>query len=358
MKSACAIALGLLLLAAGPPGAPADGEAPWEEQISEFGHQIMHLSTINAINGLNLDAGQVRKLREMAERVEKAGAAPPVSKGTFTKELAEVRAVYRELHDVILRGETVGEALRARVMQARAAESRVLKETLTAPREGYGKTSCLRCHAAPGEGRPGGAPFPASAKAQVNMAHSVGLYGWKGLATVSALAPKVDAVLTDAQRAIFSDFSCCLVPPSNLSDPVRVGQASVPDWADDLLQKARKIPANMWPSSRDRIADFFAGLEDARRPGTTEADKEAVRARLKKVMEEARGLSDVDFELSREELAGKLSGRPKAEDHAIKRAYFLLSPGSTEIYDEVLRRLECRPSAVTPKPGAEADAPS
>jgi len=94
-----------------------------------------------------------------------------------------------------------------------------------------------------------------------------------------------------------------------------------------------------------------AGPEDG------EADKEAVRARLKKVMDEARGLSDVDFELSREELAGKLSGRPKGEDHAIKRAYFLLSPGSVEIYDEALRRLERR-TAPTTTPGAEADKPT
>ncbi len=357
MKNAWTAALGLLLLAAGPPGGPKDGEAPWEDQLAEFGFQIMHLSTINVVNGLNLDAAQVRRLREMAAQVEKAGAAPPAPKGAFSKELAEARAVYQELHGVLLKGEAASEALRARVMQARAAESRVLRETLTAPRPGHGKTSCLRCHAAPGEAR-SGAPFPASAKAEVAAAHSVGLYGWKGLATVSSLSRKVDAALTDAQRAIFSDFSCCLVPPSNLSDPVRVGQASVPDWADDLLHKARKIPAGMWPQSRDRIADFFAGLEDARRPGTTEADKEAVRARLKKVMDEARGLSEVDFELSREELAGKLSGGPKGEDHAIKRAYFLLSPGPVEIYDEVLRRLERKAAPGTTKPAVEADAPT
>ena len=79
--------------------------------------------------------------------------------------------------------------------------------------------------------------------------------------------------------------------------------------------------------------DFFAGLEDAKRPGITEADKERVRARMQRVMDEARGLSDVDFELSREELAAELSGGTKAQDHRIKRAYFLLSPGSVEIYD-------------------------
>jgi hypothetical protein len=120
----------------------------------------------------------------------------------------------------------------------------------------------------------------------------------------------------------------------------------------------RKIPAGSWPQARDRITDFFAGLEDARRPGTTEADKEAVRIRLKKAMDEARGLPEVDFQLSREELAGKLSGRPKGEDHAIKRAYFLLSPGSIEIYDELLRRLERKPVPAATKPGTEADKPT
>ena len=352
MTALCAAALGLLLPAAGA----GDGEALWEEQLSEFGYQIVHISTINVINGINLDADQIRKLRELALRVEQAGAAPPAPKGAFRKDLEEVRAAYRELRGVLLRGEPVDAALRARVFQARAAESRALKETLTAPRPGFGRTSCLRCHAAPGE-KGSSAPFPASLRTEMTTAHSLGLYGWKGLATVSALSRQVDAVLTDAQRAVFSDFSCCLVPPSNLSDPVRVGQASVPDWADDLLQKVRKIPDPLWPSSRDRIADYFAGLEDARRPGITEADREAVRARLKKVMDEARGLSEVDFELSRGELAGKLSGAPKGENHAIKRAYFLLSPGSVAIYDEVLRRTERRtvPAAAC---GGEADKPT
>ncbi len=356
MKNACAAALGLLLLAAGPPGGPGDdGEAPWEEQLAELGYQLIHISTINVCNGLNLDAGQIRTLREMSLRVEKTGAAPPAPGGAFSKELEEVRRVYRELRGVLLRGEKVDEDLRTRVLHARATESRVLRESLTPPRPGHSKTSCARCHAAPGEGR--GGPFPAWARTEMNTAHSIGLYEWKGLALVSALAPKVDAVLNEGQRAIFSDFACCLVPPSNLSDPVRVGQAAVPDWANDLLRKVRTIPAGTWPHYRNRIADFFAGLEDARRPGITEADKEATRARLKKVMDEARGLSEMDFELSRQELAGRLAAGPKGEDHRIKRAYFLLSPGSVEIYDELLRRLEHR-AAAAPDPGVEAEQPS
>jgi hypothetical protein len=147
--------------------------------------------------------------------------------------------------------------------------------------------------------------FPASARTEVSPAHSLGLYGWKGIAKVSAFSRQADAVLANAQRAVFSDFSCCLAPPSNLSDPVRVGQASLPDWAVDL----------------------------------------------------ARSLSEADFELSREEPAGMLSGAPKGEDHAIKRAHFLLSPGSVAIDDEVLRRTQRRtvPAAAG---GGEADQPT
>ncbi len=357
MRIALATALCLL-----PPAGPASDDAgkdqaPWEEQLAEFGFQIIHLSTINAVNGLNLDVAQVRKLREMAERVEKAGAAPPAPKGSFLKELEEPRAVYRELHDVILRGEQVSDQLRARVAKARAAESRILRETLRPPRRGYDRTSCLRCHASPGEGQTA-TPFQSWARSEVSSAHSLGLYGWRGLVLVWTMAPRVDAVLTDAQRAVFSDFSCCLVPPSNLADPVRVGQADAPEWADDLLRRARKIPERMWPAARDRMADFFAGLEDARRPGATEADRESARARFRKVMDEARALSETDFELSCAELAAKLSAGPKAEDHRIKRAYFLLSPGSTEIYDELIRRLERKPQIPVPRADLEAEKPA
>jgi hypothetical protein len=58
-------------------------------------------------------------------------------------------------------------------------------------------------------------------------------------------------------------------------------------------------------------------------------------------MERARSLSDVDFELEIENLAAQIK-RPKArlteKKITFQNAFFLLGPGTVEMYDEIIRR--------------------
>ena len=52
-------------------------EASWEEQARAMGYLILHLSSVNAINGLNLSRDQAVRLRGMARDVEASGAKVP-----------------------------------------------------------------------------------------------------------------------------------------------------------------------------------------------------------------------------------------------------------------------------------------
>ncbi|HUW56168.1 MAG TPA: hypothetical protein VMZ92_05995, partial [Planctomycetota bacterium] len=69
------------------PTVVAADEAPWHEQLMEMGWHILHLSSINVINGLELSREQVRELRAMAREVEQAGGYVPTMKDDLPGDL-------------------------------------------------------------------------------------------------------------------------------------------------------------------------------------------------------------------------------------------------------------------------------
>ncbi|MHC4605634.1 MAG: hypothetical protein ACYTAF_01700 [Planctomycetota bacterium] len=325
----------------------AKPQAPWKDQIHELGYLLIHISTINVVNGLNLSREQIVDLRKLAKKVEEAGAKPPVLRGELDPRVRKVRDAFLELREVVLEGKDPDEKMHALILEVRGVESDLLREGLCAPRPRFAKNSCARCHMSPSEGKPKREwnPTPAASR-EMATGHYVGLYGRRPYMAMALLAKKVDDLLTDSQREVFGDFSCCLIPPSNLRDPVRVGQASIPDWALDTLRKVREIPGRGWPKWRDRVLDFFEKMEDVKRPDVTDEEREALRKRMTEAMEEARGLSEFDFELAKEDLCKKLVGEKRQSDHATKRAFFLLSAGSVAVYDAVLKRMDRKPEEV------------
>ncbi|MDQ7780532.1 MAG: hypothetical protein RDV41_12625, partial [Planctomycetota bacterium] len=45
-------------------------------------------------------------------------------------------------------------------------------------------------------------------------------------ARLKELQDRVDSTLSDGQKSVIADFNPCIIPPENLKNPVRVGQAS------------------------------------------------------------------------------------------------------------------------------------
>ena len=109
------------LIAAPSPGDFSEsrytGEANWEEQMRGMGYLILHLSSINAINGMNLTQEQALRLRQMAQEVEASSNEIPDFKAAYRPDLAEVRDIYLDVRKYIIAGKEVPEQLEKKVVK-------------------------------------------------------------------------------------------------------------------------------------------------------------------------------------------------------------------------------------------------
>ena len=355
MKYAC---VSIALLAVAAPCA-SGAQAAWDDQLLEMEYLLLHISTVNAINGLGLDRGQAVELRRMARQVEAAGARVPSPRGTFRPDLAEVRDTYRQLERLVRTDQPVPDDMKRRVAQARLLEAAVIRASLRDPSSATPSEGCTRCHVPPtrtfrsGEVDLAGMDRPGTRRgrsrsptdAGVFRAHLLGLYGVGGARTLIQLAPRVNRLLTGPQRSIVETFSCCLVPPQELSDPVRAGQAETNTRVLKLLRYVRSVPASRWPVARKRVLDLASNARLMYRPGLSDAQKADARRRVAEVLEEARRMSDVDFEIEKDVLARRLDWRTSQDDSPrwdAKSAMFLLLPGTAPVYTDVIKRIAAK----------------
>ena len=220
--------------------AHADQEAAWDDQIRAMGYLIVHLSNINVAGGLNLSREQAVALGDLARRVEAAAPPPPNLAGRYRPDLAVVRDTYVAVRQRLLAGEDVDDTLRRRVAEARRIEADVIRLSLT-PLDAS-QSGCARCHRAPEapdvrKTRGGPAYRQAAGQAvttperrrEVFMAHHEGVLGKAGIVAVALATKRVDDLLRAAQKDGLADFSCCITPPKDLTDPYRIGQAKSSD---------------------------------------------------------------------------------------------------------------------------------
>jgi len=360
MKPLLAVLVPVVLLVAAAP-APAADAVPFAEQNLGMGYLIFHLSNINVVNGLNLSREQAVALRAIARRVEAASPAPPALEGTYRPDLAVVRDAYLEARRWLLAGEVVDEALRDRVIRARGTEAAVVRLSITEPDRA--RTGCARCHAepeTPDVRNLGNAAHACDVcqsvrspglKREIFLGHAEGLLGKRGLVTVALVAGQVDGILRPAQKDGLTDFSCCLLPPKDMSDPYRIGQAESGEEVVEMFRQVRDVPDLLWPLVRGRILDRLEGLAVVITPGANAARKAAIRQRAADLCDAARALSDVDFEIDRHRLAADLNRATQTDSPQTDRqrrfmaAFFLTVPGSVEAYDRLIARLDAERAA-------------
>jgi len=335
-------------------------ELSWDGQLCEMGHWILQISAINAINGLNLSREQAMALRDLARRME-AVSKPPEMKGELYGDFAKVRETYQELRQVLLEGREVPQELQTKVADARRMESAIIRASLTAPSEA--KTGCARCHAPPEKfepamargdlvdiplSRPDFFASPTAGRKSTDWAHLNGeLGGLRGIWTLSRLAQDVDATLTESQKEIVDTFACCLIPPQELSDPVRAGQADASAKELELLRKVRKVPDPTWRRVKETWVNYLNRLVDIKSPGRSQAQVQADRRRVSDLFEKVRAASDTEFEMSKEAFCKELKGNRAQEDlpdrkRRFKFAYFLLNPGTSDVYDAIVKRMDAQ----------------
>ncbi|MBI4831888.1 MAG: hypothetical protein HY801_10120 [Candidatus Lindowbacteria bacterium] len=135
---------------------------------------------------------------------------------------------------------------------------------------------------------------------------------------LSEIEKRVNAILTDGQKKIVEDFSPCLIPPKDLKNPTRVGQANDSTHIERMLTRARTLSDDVFEERVEQILDrHISKYEERFGEFPSDGAREAEKTRVRAVVDEARAMSDVDFELNKQELATRID--PRARQNAQKR---------------------------------------
>jgi len=120
------------------------------------------------------------------------------------------------------------------------------------------------------------------------------------------LAQQVLSVLTEEQKQVLADYKPCLIPPKNLKDPVRVGQAPSNTGYIKALERMRQIPPAIYARRKAQIVEGVAKQIEANGGAYPPEERDEFIRRLTDLIDRARALSDADFALQAEKLADEL----------------------------------------------------
>lgn len=119
----------------------------------------------------------------------------------------------------------------------------------------------------------------------------------------AALERAVEQILSPGQLKVLEDYKSCLIPPKNLKNPVRVGQANDSSRFETWLTRARRMPQRRLQehieATIDREAEHFGGM--------SEDERQARAALLRKTARDAAGMSATEFELDKADLAERIT---------------------------------------------------
>jgi len=238
---------------------------------------------LNLINGLELSADQMRFVLEKAKEAEELRED---FKERAQENVGETVEVLSELREVLMRGEDIPSSLRERVHQVQGA-NKALKQEFEEEMAG--------------------------------------------------LALEVKEVLGDHQLYALEHFVPCTIPPEG---ELRIGQAEGTTHIEKALERIREMPAPMFERRKERMAQRALELGKRHLPKGFILDEEEEKDRIISIFEQARAMSDVEFELEKANLAQQLKSRyelPKLPlDVSVKIERFLLDPLIIPLLEEKL----------------------
>ncbi|MHC4605783.1 MAG: hypothetical protein ACYTAF_02475 [Planctomycetota bacterium] len=182
---------------------------------------------------------------------------------------------------------------------------------------------------------------------------------------LAKLTAGIEAFLSDGQKEIIRTYIPCHLPYEDLDNPERVGQADAATHGIRILEDARGIPAREFLGWFDHVLMPFIEqrvemLRKNPQPGF-EADVGAERTRILKLLYRARSKPDVEFELTKKDLAKELHlevdpPQPELGPEAIPERIraFLLDTRFIPLFE---RRLGMKPEAPAPAKLPEPAAP-
>jgi hypothetical protein len=120
---------------------------------------------------------------------------------------------------------------------------------------------------------------------------------------IGTIEKRVAKILTDGQKEILVDFKPCLLPPKNLRNPTRAGQAHDYSRVERFLTRSRHWSSDVYERRLEHFLDKFVEKVEEKQGSMSKDEELAEKGRVRTIVEEAQSLSDVDFELSKQELA-------------------------------------------------------
>jgi len=243
--------------------------SPFKTQNGKVIQLFRDISTINLINGMNLTKEQMEKVLTLAREAQRIRERYTADSGEIMAALKETEEAYR--------------ALRAEIQKGTPARGNIPRRASRAKQ---------------------------SLKEQRDR-------GSRGItAELASLEDELEQVLTPEQLQVVNSFKPCLIPPKDLNNPVRAGQASSNVRAVKRLRHLRDISDSRWRERKEKMAERMVESFSRRRYRLTEEEKEAEKSRFLQLAEKVRGMSDVDFELEKEKLAQQL--KPKDKIHELR----------------------------------------
>jgi hypothetical protein len=293
-----------------------DGRFTVAADVDEVNRKIAELKAdinlLNLMNGLHLDREQLRAIGKAAR------ACVPEGTRARAEDNAPRLVALREAYAALRRGEPVPAAVRAKLQS-------------DAEKRGWG--------------------YLAARRRELEETRAKGIES-----LVEVLSPE--------QGEVIRTYAPCLVPPRNLRDPVRAGQANDTEALEALVDRLRTLDLSGDPrAAADRVVKAIE-LHDGKLPA---AERNARLALVVDVAREAQSLDDVGYAARRAELALRL--RPidrmetlkerllelEGEEKVIREKIcaFLLDPRIVPLVEERIERLEKATTANVPVPKAE-----
>lgn len=325
----------------------------WEKQLNEMNYLIMMISSVNIINGLYFSKEQAVLFQKYSLEFNSAGLPGLDTSASENDDLVKIRRIYIHLLSRLLQKDSIPYEFRKEVNAARIKESDIIKRSILGAQDRKNKDEgCMQCHCLP-EYFPKGdisnketKKISPDDRAAIDKAHVKGLFGSNGMLQLWLLKNKTDSTLTDGQRYIMKNFRCCLVPPNDLKDPTNIGQAFVSNEWINYFRKIRKFSDDEWKKYKDLFILPLDTLLRATLPGIQSSRLKQALSNAEKVVNDARALDAVDFELQKEKICLKMKDALKvtpsvsetsqeADIRKFTASMFLLFPGSDALYSKM-----------------------
>jgi uncharacterized phage infection (PIP) family protein YhgE len=121
------------------------------------------------------------------------------------------------------------------------------------------------------------------------------------------LEQQVRQVLTSSQITIVENFVHCFIPPKDIQDPTRIGQANENEgrWAK-FLDRMREASEEELPRIKQKFYQRFFDYMKCHHITVTGRQAEAVKQYLEAIIQKVRSMDDIEYQLSRGDLSRRM----------------------------------------------------